>query len=452
MLNPDRMLRSTGIDIIGDVPWGTHFCHFYQTRQDLIDILIPFFKAGLENDEFCMWITSEPLTQRDAEAELRKAMPDFDRYVAKGAIEILPHTEWYLIGGSFEQKRVLDGWVERHDRARERGFAGLRLSGNTFWLEDTQWKDFADYEHAVNDVIGQYHMIAICTYSLDRCGASEVIDVVRNHQFALIKRENRWTLFENSERKRAAEMIERLNRDLATKSTQLEAANRDLESFNYSVSHDLRAPLRALDGFAKILSEDYGPKLDAEGNRLLNILRDSTAKMQKLIDDLLRFSRTGRAELNKADVDMEALVQSIRKELSQEYAGRTVQFVVLPMPHAWGDEPLLHQVWSNLIGNALKFTRPRQDARIEIGAQLKGNETIYFVRDNGVGFDMQYAGRLFGVFQRLHSPKQFEGTGIGLAIVKRIVDRHGGRVWAEGKPDEGATFSFVLPSREDAGK
>ncbi|MFA7097814.1 MAG: MEDS domain-containing protein [Gammaproteobacteria bacterium] len=446
-----RDLRKTGIEIIGDVPWGTHFCQFYKTRQDLVDILVPYFKTGLENNELCIWVTSEPLQVREAEAAMRQAMPDFDDYRRRGAIEILSHTEWYRKGGYFDRDRVLNGWVEKHDHGLARGYDGLRLSGNTLWLEKSLWADFTEYEAAINGVVEKYAMLVLCTYSEDRCGASEVIDVLQNHQFALIKREDQWVLIENSERKRAAEAIERLNEELERRAEQLESVNRDLESFAYSVSHDLRVPLRAIDGFSALLLEDYGNRLDDEGRRLLTVVRESVDKMQRLISDILMFSRSGRVEPSHREIDMEALTWAVYEDLMPMRAGRTVKFEVGMLPHACGDEALIRQVMMNLLSNALKFTGLRNEAHIEVTGGVRDGETVYSVRDNGIGFDMRQASEIFGVFRRLRQGDGFEGTGIGLATVKRIIERHDGRVWAEGKVGEGATFHFALP-RPETGK
>ncbi len=194
---PDKM-RKTGIDIIGYAPWSTHFCQFYQTKQDLIEILVPYFKAGLEGNEFCMWITSAPLDQEEARQALQESLPDLNRYLQQGQIEILPYSEWYLGKGVFNSERVLKGWVKKLESALSRGFTGLRLSGNTFWLEKANWRSFTDYEAAVNRVIGKYNMLALCTYSLEKCNASEVIDVIRNHEFAIIKQEGRWEMIESA--------------------------------------------------------------------------------------------------------------------------------------------------------------------------------------------------------------------------------------------------------------
>jgi PAS domain S-box-containing protein len=200
-------MRQTGIEVVGEAPWGTHFCQFYATKDDLRDILVPYFKAGLEANELCMWVTSAPLGVREAWDALAKAVPDLESYRRRGRIEIIPHTEWYLLGGSFEQDRVLKGWVAKLEDALARGCAGLRLTGNTFWLEKANWQSFAEYEAAVDGVLGQYRMLALCTYALDRCGASEVADVIRNHQFALIKRDGRWELFESFDRRRMQDAL-----------------------------------------------------------------------------------------------------------------------------------------------------------------------------------------------------------------------------------------------------
>jgi len=197
------MPKMNGIEFIDEVPWGTHLCQFYQSKEDLIEILVPYFKQGLENNEFCMWVTSEPLGVEDAKTALKEKVKNLDDYIRKGQIEILDYKQWYTATGRFEADKVLEGWVEKEKQAIEKGFDGLRLTGNTFWLEKKDWQSFADYEAVVNSVIGKHRMLAICSYSLDRCQAGEVIDVVNNHQFALIRKEGKWTTLESSERKRA---------------------------------------------------------------------------------------------------------------------------------------------------------------------------------------------------------------------------------------------------------
>jgi signal transduction histidine kinase len=235
--------------------------------------------------------------------------------------------------------------------------------------------------------------------------------------------------------------------EVAETSRLLEQANAELESFSYSVSHDLRAPLRAINGFSLALLEDYGTTLPPDGQALLARVRENTKRMAQLIDDLLVFSRLGRKPLEMGPVDLASLVQSLVQELRQVDPKRAIEVVVHSLPATLGDAGLLRQALSNLIENAFKFTRRQPKARIEIGSRVEGAETVYYVRDNGAGFDMKYATKLFGVFQRLHGESDFEGTGVGLALVQRIVHRHGGRVWAQAAVDQGATFYFTLRAK-----
>ena len=239
--------------------------------------------------------------------------------------------------------------------------------------------------------------------------------------------------------------IENSNHQLEGANTSLAGANKELETFAYSVSHDLRAPLRAVDGFSRILQEEYAPQLDAEGVRIVKVIREGTSKMAQMIDDILAFSRAGRQEIASGAIDMEELVRVALKDLEPVLAGAHIKVELKPLPPSHGDAPMIQRLWTNLLDNAIKFTRPKPDGVIEIGARAGEGEIVYYVKDNGVGFDMQYVGKLFGVFQRLHGQSEFPGTGIGLAIVKRIVARHGGRVWAEGKVNHGATIYFALP-------
>lgn len=258
-------------------------------------------------------------------------------------------------------------------------------------------------------------------------------------------------------------VIRKLNAELEQRvlerTGQLEAANKELESFSYSVSHDLRAPLRAIDGFSRILLDDYAGSLPDEGRTYLNLVRDNTRHMGQLVDDLLAFSRLGRLGITKQTVDPLKIVRTCMTEMKKEQEGRQLEIVIGELPLCQADPTLLKQVWTNLLSNALKYTRKREAARIEIGcrklspASIDGNasipkghelETVYFVKDNGAGFDMKYSHKLFGVFQRLHRAADYDGTGVGLAIVQRIINRHGGRVWGEAQINKGAMFSFTL--------
>lgn len=238
---------------------------------------------------------------------------------------------------------------------------------------------------------------------------------------------------------------------LREKNLELESANKELEAFSYSVSHDLRAPLRHIDGYVGMLAEEAEGQLSAEAKRCLQVISDASRRMGQLIDDLLAFSRMNRAGIQMARVDLTTLVRESIRDLEMPTRGRNIEWKLALLPPTLGDRDMLRQVFANLLSNAVKYTGPRDAARIEIGtADPEDGRVTLFVRDNGVGFDMQYAGKLFGVFQRLHREEEFEGTGIGLANVRRIIARHGGRTWAEGKLDEGATFYFTLRSAESA--
>jgi PAS domain S-box-containing protein len=249
-----------------------------------------------------------------------------------------------------------------------------------------------------------------------------------------------------TERKLAERAVHELNRALEHQAEQLRATNKELESFSYSVSHDLRAPLRAIDGFAMMLQEDCAAQLDAEGNRYLDVIRENSKRMGTLIDDLLAFSRLGRQPVSTREVNVESLVREVIEETLHGHQGEPPRIDVGPLPAVQADPALLRQVWANLLSNAVKYSSKVARPHIEIRGECRAGENCYSVRDNGVGFNMDYVHKLFGVFQRLHRADEFSGTGVGLAIVQRVVTRHGGRVWAQGKIDAGAEFSFALPT------
>jgi signal transduction histidine kinase len=247
-----------------------------------------------------------------------------------------------------------------------------------------------------------------------------------------------------AEKRASEERIKQLYADLGRRADELEHANKELETFTYSVSHDLRAPLRALDGFSHLLLKEYGAVLPADAQKYLDLLRTNASEMTDLIEGLLEFSRLTRIPINRTAIQPRDLIQAVVRDLQPALEGRSITWHIEDLPEMFCDPILIKQVYMNLLSNAVKFTAKRQDAQIAIGSLVDQGKRHYFVRDNGVGFDMQYAQRLFVVFQRLHKASEYEGTGVGLAIVQRIIHRHGGRVWAESKEDEGATFFFTL--------
>lgn len=267
----------------------------------------------------------------------------------------------------------------------------------------------------------------------ERAKLREAEEEVRKHQEHL----------EELVRERTAE-LEKVNEELR-------ASYQDMESFSYSASHDLRSPLIVIDGFSRILLEDYGDNLDDNGRQLLKAIRENTGKMAQLIEDLLAFSRVSTKELRKSVIDMKAMAERTFGEIKVDYEGRHIELRVANILPAYGDPPMVRQVFVNLLSNAVKFTAQKADAVIEIGGGRDEDGNLYFVKDNGTGFDMQYSGKLFRLFHRTHSHKEYKGTGVGLAIVKRIIEKHGGRVWAQGEPGSGATFFFSLPDEVCSG-
>jgi light-regulated signal transduction histidine kinase (bacteriophytochrome) len=277
-------------------------------------------------------------------------------------------------------------------------------------------------------------------------------DLVPAIRRALREQEERYRRQEVEEALRTSqEQVARWNVELekrvAERTAQLEEANEELEAFSYSVSHDLRAPLRHIDGFVEILRSGAGARLDQESQDHLRTIAEAARHMGKLIDDLLLFSRMARAKMTTRKVSLASLIQDARRQLEPEAKGREVDWIIAPLPEVVGDPSLLKQALVNLLSNALKYTRMRPKTRIEIGVKPAKEEFIIFVRDNGAGFEMRFANKLFGVFQRLHRASEFEGTGIGLANIRRIIQRHGGRTWAEGRLNRGATFYFSLPKQ-----
>jgi two-component system sensor histidine kinase/response regulator len=263
--------------------------------------------------------------------------------------------------------------------------------------------------------------------------------------FAELFRKSSALKAEVEERRLAEERIGQLNKELSKRVDELAATNAELEAFSYTVSHDLRAPLRHIGGFVDLLREECVSGMNDAGRRYLDIIAEAASQMGMLIDNLLAFSRLGRTGMRQTLVNMEELVKEVLQELATDTQSRHIEWEIHPLPKVRGDRSMLKQVWVNLLSNAVKYTGPRVPAKIKVGYTEGNGEWEFYVQDNGVGFDMKYAHKLFGVFQRLHAAEEFEGTGIGLATVQRTVRRHGGRAWAEGKVDEGATFYFKLP-------
>ncbi len=289
------------------------------------------------------------------------------------------------------------------------------------------------------------------THRADTTATDEIGELAESFNTMAVRIEERTvTLAEANEALRLSHV--RLEERVAERTDELAASNAELEAFSYSVSHDLRAPLRAIGGFAAILTEDHAGQMNEDARHCLDVIRTNIKQMDQLINDLLGFSRLGRQPMTVSPVNMDELARFVAEELKQSEPTRNIQVEIRPLPDALGDRVLLHQVFVNLLSNAIKYTRTKPVAIIEVGCDTEGEQNRYYVKDNGAGFDMRFVDKLFGVFQRLHSAEEFEGTGVGLALVQRLIHRHGGRIWGEGKVGEGAIFYFTLPKGDNGGQ
>ena len=435
-------LRKTGIDIIGDLAWGTHFCLFYQSKEDLAEILVPYFKAGLESNEYCVWVTSETISKEEAEKALVVAVPDFRRYVKNGQIEIIPHTQWYAKHGACDLQSVLDAWLDKLYKAVSMGYDGLRITGDTAWLEKRAWTSFVAYEQEVNKAISRQQMIAVCTYCLDKCGASEVVEVANAHQFAAIQWQGKWAIVQDAKHKWTEHTLRALNEDLEAKVGQLTLSNRALQDFAHVVAHDLKVPLRAIATLARRISTVYADRLGEDGKVQIDLLLSKVDRIHSLIDGVLECGRVGRVKAKLVPTDLNAL---LREVIDMVAPPQNIAITVEGELPVVACEPThVIQVFQNLISNAVRYI-DKPKGRIGIGCVEENSSWKFSVTDNGPGIEKKYLKRIFELFQTLSCHNEPKGTGIGLWAVKRIVQMYGGEVWVESEVDAGSTFFFTWP-------
>ena len=446
-------LRKSGIDVLGDVPWGTHLCQFYETPQDLADVLIPYFKAGLEHNEFCMWICSEPLDANQTRKALQAAFPGLDTYLKKGQIEIRAHEEWHLQNGAFDSQRVLDGWIEKMNSALGAGYDGLRMTGNTHWLEKAQWDSFAAYENQVNGVIRHHRMLAVCSYALEKCGVAEILDVTINHQFALLRRHGKWRVIENSEsrqaeeatRKAQAELLEERQhekehaeaelarmRDRLVRATRLAA----IGQVSASIAHDLRNPLGTVRNAAYYLERRL-PKDQPEVAEYLGIINQEIAAADRIITNLLAVARAKEPVKQHVDVG-----QAIREALAGTGRAKAVRLRMSLAPEPFiirADPDQLGQVFRNLVTNAVEAMDGGGEIVVEAAREADGDSIV--LRDTGPGVPQEIRET---DFEPLVTTKA-KGIGLGLTICRQIIEQHGGGIELIDKDKPGAAFRIRLP-------
>jgi signal transduction histidine kinase len=472
-----------------------HFCSIYETPEEHYAVAIPFIRMGLDRGEKCIYIADDGMMD-DVRERMELEGIDVERATASNALVVAPKEQAYLKHGSFDPDWMFTFWKEATDSAMSEGFSALRATGETEWVVrgGRGLERWMEYESRLTHALAENNCSALCQYNRHCFPPDLILDVIRTHPVVVYRgtvcrnlyfvpadeflgdnkaereverlltnirdrEEVEYALREQlTERKRAEEALRHSHDELEMKvkertdelkktNDDLHSVNKELEAFAYSVSHDLRAPLRHIAGFTELLQKHSDSALDKKGRDQIGMIREAANRMESLVDDLLAFSRIGRAETKATTVDLNQLVKEIVSEAAPDTQSRKIVWRIGDLPSCYGDPSMLRLVFGNLVSNAVKFTRIREQAEIEIGSvSQKAHELVVFVKDNGVGFDMKYKDKLFGVFQRLHSERAFEGTGIGLATVQRIVHRHGGRVWAEAEVNHGATFYVALPT------
>jgi C4-dicarboxylate-specific signal transduction histidine kinase len=461
--------RMASVDVVGDVAaWGAHFCLFYETKQDLLDTLISYCKSGLERDEYCLWIVAEPLTIEEARAALQNAVPDLDRYFAGSRLEIVPARDWFLQGGAFDGKKLTASWYEKLASLSARGYPGMRITGDTTWLSKKEWTHFCDYEDGLNEVIGNQRLAVLCTYPLAACGAPQILDVVRTHQFVLARRHGNWDVLETATLKRAKAELkghnEELERRVAERTTELIKASEALREaqaelarvtrlmamgeLTASIAHELKQPLAGAvansDACLAWLSSEP-PNLD-EARAAADHMIEAATRASHIIGGIQALFRRAAPERTRVSINevIEETLDLIRGDVLRNNVSLQTE-LGSQLPPVLGDRVQLQQVVLNLVMNGIEAMRTLDDRTRQLrirSARDDANQVVIAIADSGPGIDPQVVGR---VFEPFYTTKP-QGIGMGLAISRSIIEAHGGRIWAEPTTPHGATFQCALPA------
>jgi signal transduction histidine kinase/ActR/RegA family two-component response regulator len=451
-----------GVPGLGDIAWGSHFCHFYDTGDELADILVPFFKAGIDHNEACLWVTSEPFPTQLAREALQAAVPDLAARESKGQIAIIDHQEWYRRSAGQSAEQTLDGWKEREQRALANGYRGLRLTGNTCWLEREDWDSFSEYESMVCEAFHGRRIVGLCSYCISRCRPSDVLDVIGNHQFTLTRRGEQWDVLESAALRAARADLLRIqaamNREheIAERLREAEANHREAarrkDEFLAMLGHELRNPLAPISTALQVL------RLQSAGQqfkREFQVVERQVDHLSSLVDDLLDVSRITQGKL---DLHPEALeladavaagveIASPMLERAQQVLHVDVSPNGLPV---YGDRKRIAQILSNLLTNASKHSP--QHSEISVSARRDGDSIALKVKDQGRGIAPELLPQIFELFVQSSqaSDRAGGGLGLGLAIVRSLVDMHEGSVDVTSKLGEGSEFTIRLPANSTA--
>ena len=429
--NTGQVSRKTGISALGSVAWGTHVCVFYKSKQDLITVLVPYFKAGLGNNEFCMWVTSEALTAEEAANAMRKGTPDFDEYLKRGQMEIRPYTQWYLEDGTFDRERVLQGWMDKLNEALVNGYAGMRVTGDMAWLDKRTWKAFNDYENEINAKIDKYDMIAVCTYSLDQCEAAEIVDVASAHQLALVGKRREWRLVKNAERKRAQQRAREYQAQLKSLALQSSLAE---ERERHRIATELHDRIGQSLAVSKIkLDALHHSVLSGEAGEVLedvcNALGQAIAQTRSLTFDL--------SSPILHELGLEAAIDSWLAEQIEAKYHISTEFVDDGQPKLLDDDvrALLFRNVRELLMNVVRHANA---SKVKVSVWRADNQMHISVQDNGVGFEPAEA-----------LAKGVREGKYGLFSVKERLEQLGGRVEIESAPDRGCKVTMTVPLKQD---
>jgi signal transduction histidine kinase len=472
-VQPDSRVKNLGgdakttVDIIGDMAtWGTHFCLFYETKEDLRDALISYCKSGLEKDEFCLWVVGEPLTIEEATAALKEAVPNLDSYLADSRIEIVSTSDFFLQGGKFDRKRVTDALFAKLASVSRKGYAGVRLTGDTSWVTKKDWIPFCELEEGINEVIGNFRLAVLCAYSLASCGAYEILDAVRTHQFAIARRQGSWVVIETAALTRAKAEIKRLNEDLEERvlerTSELMKASEALREaqaelgrvtrltamgeLTASIAHEIRQPIFAAATDAETclrwLTRDQPEVAEAQeaASRLVKDVSRASDIINRIV--LLFKKDVPRRELADVNGVIQETIALLRSEASR-YSISIHAELTEGLPNIMADRVALQQVLMNLMLNAIEAMKDMSPpGKLTITTRQDENRQLLIsVTDTGVGLPPGHAEQIFTAF----FTSKPQGTGMGLPISRSIVESHGGRLWATSNSGPGATFQFALP-------
>jgi signal transduction histidine kinase len=472
-VQPDSRVKNLGgdakasADIIGDMAaWGTHFCLFYETKEDLRDALISYCKSGLEKDEFCLWVVAEPLTIEEATAALKEAVPNLDSYLADSRIEIVSTADFFLQGGKFDRKRVTDALLAKLASVSRKGYAGVRLTGDTSWVTKKDWIPFCELEEGINEVIGNFRLAVLCAYSLASCGAYEILDAVRTHQFAIARRQGSWVVIETAALTRAKAEIKRLNEDLEERvlqrTSELMKASEALREaqaelgrvtrltamgeLTASIAHEIRQPIFAAATDAETclrwLTRDQPEVAEAQeaASRLVKDVSRASDIINRIV--LLFKKDVPRRELADVNGVIQETIALLRSEASR-YSISIHAELTEGLPNIMADRVALQQVLMNLMLNAIEAMKDMSPpGKLTITTRQDENRQLLIsVTDTGVGLPPGHAEQIFTAF----FTSKPQGTGMGLPISRSIVESHGGRLWATSNSGPGATFQFALP-------